>query len=162
LQRYRQEREALEALASTADWLTPIAWRIDASLRLIWDADISVSERTFPISLRYPNHFPHSPPMVLPRGDTERWSSHQYGPGGELCLEYGPDNWHQDISGADMIESAHRLLEGEEPEPGVVAEVASRHATTIGQDFRPTISRFLITRALDEELRNLPEGVVAI
>jgi len=31
-----------------------------------------------------------------------------------------------------MIESAHRLLEGEEPEPGVAAEVASRHATTIG------------------------------
>jgi sulfur-carrier protein adenylyltransferase/sulfurtransferase len=89
-----------------------------------------------PISLIYPNHFPLSPPLVLPRGDTTRWSQHQYGPGGEFCLEYGPDNWHQDISGADMIESAHRLLEGEQPEPGVAAEVASRHATTIGQDLR--------------------------
>ena len=93
---------------------------------------------------------------------TTRWSQHQYGPGGELCLEYGPDNWHQDISGADMIESAQRLLLGEQPEPGVAAEVASRHATTLGQDLRGTVSRFLITRALDEELRNLQVGVMAI
>lgn len=160
-QRFKQEREALEALAARENWLTPLKWRIDDSARVVWDADISVPAGNRPISLIYPNHFPFSPPIVLPRGDNTRWSQHQYGPGGELCLEYGPDNWHQDISGADMIESAHRLLEGEEPERGVAAEVASRHATTIGQDFRPTISRFLITRALDEELRNLPEGIVA-
>jgi sulfur-carrier protein adenylyltransferase/sulfurtransferase len=160
LQRYRQEREALEALASTADWLTPIAWRIDASLRMIWDADISVSERTFPISLRYPNHFPHSPPMVLPRGDTERWSSHQYGPGGELCLEHGPDNWHQDITGADMILSAYRLLQGERPASDQQGTVASRHRTTVGQDLRNKHSRFMVTAALAEFLRSIPDGVM--
>jgi sulfur-carrier protein adenylyltransferase/sulfurtransferase len=117
--RYRREREALDALASSAEWLSLGEWRIDSALRLILDADIIVGERTFPVSLRYPNHFPHSPPPVLPRGESERWSSHQYGAGGELCLEFGPDNWHPDLTGADMIESAHRLLQGEQPVSGV-------------------------------------------
>src|SRR5450755_310819 len=109
--RHRLEREALDALASSVDWLIPIGWRIDGELHLIWDADIVTDARTFPISLRYPNHFPHSPPVVLPRGDAEPWSGHQYGPGGELCLEYGPDNWHPDLTGANMVASAHRLLQ---------------------------------------------------
>jgi len=131
--RSKREREALEDLVSRVDWLVPGEWRIDGSLRLIWDADIVVGDRSFPVSLRYPSHFPHSPPVVLPRGDTERWSSHQYGAGGELCLEFGPDNWRADITGADMIESAHRLLAGERPSLQETGQVATRHATTLGQ-----------------------------
>jgi len=161
IKRFKREREALELLASTENWLTPLKWHIDDSFRVVWDADISTPAGNRPVSLRYPNHFPYSPPLVLPRGDTTRWSRHQYGPGGELCLEYGPDNWHQDITGADMIASTHRLLEGEQPEPGIAADVASRHETTIGQDLRGVFSRFLITRALNEELRNLPDALMA-
>jgi hypothetical protein len=159
---HKCEREALELLASTENWLAPIQWRIDESLRLIWDADIVTPTVIRPISLRYPNRFPYSPPLVLPRGDMTRWSGHQFGRGGELCLEYGPDNWHQDLTGADMVASAHRLLAGEEPTPGVTTEVASRHQTTIGQDLRGRFSRFLLTRALEEELRTFPEGIVAL
>ncbi len=158
--RSRQEREALEALASTSNWLTPIRWHIDDSLRLIWDADIIAADRTFPISLRYPNHFPHSPPVVLPRGDTERWSSHQYGPGGELCLERGPDNWHPEVTGADMIVSAQRLLQGESPAPDGQATVASRHETTLGQDLRGKFTRFMVTPGLAECVSAVPDGAM--
>jgi sulfur-carrier protein adenylyltransferase/sulfurtransferase len=158
--RSRQEREALEALALTSNWLTPIRWRIDNSLRLIWDADITAAGRTFPISLRYPNHFPHSPPLVLPRGNTERWSSHQYGPGGELCLEHGPDNWHQDSSGADMIVSAQRLLQGENPAPGESAAVPSRHKTTVGQDLRGKFTRFMVTPGLAKCVSGVSDGAM--
>lgn len=160
LQRHRAEREALEALASSVTWLTPLGWRIDGDLRLVWDADIAVPAGNRPVSLRYPNHFPHSPPLVLPRGDTTRWSQHQYGPGGELCLEYGPDNWHQDLTGADMIASAHRLLAGERPAADQTAEVASRHETTLGQDLRNSFSRLLVTRSLIAALKRLPENVL--
>jgi len=131
-QRLRREREALEALATSVDWLTPITWRIDDSVRLIWDADISTPAGLRAISLRYPGHFPHSPPSVLPRDDSERWSDHQYGPGGELCLEFGPDNWHPDITGADLIASAQRLLQGERPTP------SSRRCTFPAQDHSRT------------------------
>jgi molybdopterin/thiamine biosynthesis adenylyltransferase len=158
--RNRQERETLETLASAADWVTPIRWRIDDSLRLIWDADILADGQIFPISLRYPNHFPHSPPLVLPRGVTERWSSHQYGSGGELCLEYGPDNWHPDLTGADMISSAHRLLQGERPSPGEQGTVASRHKTTLGQDLRGMFSRFIVTRSFAEFVAGIPDGMM--
>jgi hypothetical protein len=69
LQRNRTEREALETLASSVTWLTPVGWRIDADLRLVWDADIAIPAGNRQVSLRYPNHFPYSPPLVLPRGD---------------------------------------------------------------------------------------------
>ena len=38
--RHRREREALETLVSSVNWLISIGWRIDNKLRLIWDADI--------------------------------------------------------------------------------------------------------------------------
>jgi len=158
--RSRRERAALEALAASVDWLTPIGWRIDGSLRLIWDADIATPARVFPISLRYPNHFPHSPALVLPRNEQKRWSSHQYGAGGELCLEYGPDNWHPDITGSDMIESAHRLLEAEGGGSIDRQGVASRHKTTLGQDLRGQLGRFLVTRSLSELATTVDAGVI--
>jgi hypothetical protein len=156
--RIKREREAIETLASQVAWMTLLGVRIDKSLRLIWDIDLSTREHTYPVSLRYPNHFPHSPPVVVPREDSERWSSHQYGPGGELCLEYGPDNWHPEISGADMIVSAYRLLESETSVAEAV--VASRHKTTLGQDLRNRFTRFLITRAAVEILATLDDGLV--
>ena len=158
--RSRTEREKLEALATRVDWLAPWGWRIDNSLRLIWDVDISTSGRLYKISLRYPNHFPHSPPLVLPRNDSERWSSHQFGEGGELCLEYGPDNWHPDVTGADMVVSAHRLLDSETGGPEERGPAPSRHRTTLGQELRFTIGRFLVTEGLAEFSQSLKVGTV--
>lgn len=157
--RNRLEREKLEALAASVDWLLPVRWRIDDSVRLIWDADIVAGGHTFPVSLRYPNHFPYSPPVVLPRGSAERWSMHQYGSGGELCLEFGPDNWHTAITGAEMMQSAYRLLHGERPSPDERAIVASRHETTLGQELRGKFTRFLATRALADVAANIPDDV---
>lgn len=158
--RHRREREALETLATGADWLTPLDWRIDESFRLIWEAEIHAGGRAFPILLRYPNHFPYSPPVVLPRGDQSRWSAHQYGPGGELCLEYGPDNWHPDITGAQMMASAHRLLDGERPSADERAVVASRHSSTVGQELRGKWMRLLMTKELAGQIGRIPDGVV--
>lgn len=156
--RARQERESLAALAGTADWLHLGEWRIDTSLCVMVDADILVGDRTYPVSLRYPNHFPHTPAQVLPRGTTERWSSHQYGAGGELCLEHGPDNWRPEITGADMLRSAHRLLAGESPDAQQAGPVPSRHDTTLGQDLRGSQRRLLVTRPLQAEIDAIPEN----
>ncbi len=146
--RFRLERLGLDRLVGEADWLQPFDWRIDASARINWDADILVGEQTFPVTLRYPNHFPHSPPLVLPRGEiTTRWSSHQWGAGGELCLEVGPDNWQPHITGAQMLESAQRLLVME-ADVETAQEIPSRHKSTLGQDLRLTFSRLLCTPTL--------------
>ena len=86
LHRYRQEHEGIESLANDEEWLELVGWRVDGSLRLIADVDFVVAGTTYPAFLRYPHHFPNVPPLVFPRDGTTRWSSHQYGAGGELCL----------------------------------------------------------------------------
>ncbi len=156
--RSHRERELIGTLEANSAWLTVLKWRFDGDLRLICDADIEAGGRVYPVTLRYPQHFPHSPPLVLPRGENERWSFHQWGLGGELCLEYGADNWHPDYTGADMLASAHRLLAGENPAPDQQATVPSRHETTLGQRLRGTLSRLYVTKGLAELLTTLPSG----
>jgi sulfur-carrier protein adenylyltransferase/sulfurtransferase len=156
--RSRAERNAIDSLASDSLWLVPNGWRIDATLRLIFDAQIVTPHQTYPISVRYPSHFPYSPPLVLPPDGSPRWSYHQYGSDGELCLEYGPDNWQLHLTGADMISSAYRLLASEGPSNGSTAEVASRHALTLGQIVRGDVWRMLVTEEMRLAAIALPEG----
>jgi len=51
LKRFKQEREALELLASTEGWLTPLRWHIDDEFRVTWDADIAVPAGNRPVSM---------------------------------------------------------------------------------------------------------------
>ena len=158
LSRFKKEREDLERLSASADWLTPIRWRSDDAMRLIFDVEITVGTRTFAVALTFPAHFPFTPLSVYPRDDNSRWSSHQFGPGGELCLEYGPDNWTPDRTGVEVLESAHRLLLTENPPTGNPGIVASRHETTLGQELRGKNLRFLITRELKTFLQEMDVG----
>jgi molybdopterin/thiamine biosynthesis adenylyltransferase len=157
LLRFKQEREAMESLASGSKGQISIAGLRFDGVRLVFDVDIVCSAGTRAVSLRYPNHFPDSPPSVFPR-DGEYWSGHQYGRGGELCLEYGPDNWHPDVTGAMLIESAQRLFEAEAPAKGQRGVVASRHATSLGQDLRSRYLRLLVTKSLQECAATSPIG----
>lgn len=59
-----------------------------------------------------------------------------------------------------MVASARRLLQGERPTPDQEGQVASRHATTIGQELRGRHSRFLVTRALADFLAQTAEGTL--
>lgn len=154
--RFKSEQDGLRELEREAPWLRIAGWRMDSSLRLCMDAEI-VLHRTFTITLRYGLNFPSTAPSVLPQ-TPERWSEHQYG-SGELCLEYGPDNWIPELTGADMIRSAHRLLSGEAPRgTDLVLPVTSRHATTLGQDLRNIFARFLTTQTLTSMLASAPPG----
>lgn len=157
LRRHRDERLAIEKLSIEANWLKVIGWRFDESYRLNFDADIVTAVRTWPITLQYPAHFPHHPPLVLPRGETERWSGHQWGADGELCLQYGPDNWLPEITGAMMLESAYSLLDGENPADGSKGKVATRHDMTLGQELRSSYWRLLVTPDLKDFFESVPE-----
>ena len=115
-----------------------------------------IGARTFPITLQYPEMFPFSAPSVFPRGEITRWSSHQFGAGGELCLEFGPDNWTEEMTGVQMIESAHRLLSSENPPEGRGQIVVSRHVDTLGQRLRGTYTRLLVTRGIADWFASVP------
>jgi hypothetical protein len=157
--RFAAEQGALHDLEREASWLTITHTRLDDGLRVCVDAEIAARGATFAATLRYPQTFPHSPPSVLPQ--SSGWlSSHQYGAGGELCLEYGPDNWRPELTGAEMVRSARRLLEGEAAGPDDrPVEVASRHQTTAGQALRTQWGRLLVTQALAQKFAEEPAGL---
>ena len=121
-----REREAVAALQARAEWLENVQWSLDDSVRIQIVFYIRMEHDHFNLKLTYHNTFPYSAPSVAPV-DPSRLSGHQYG-NGDLCLEIRPDNWREEFTGADMIESAFSLLEREKPGPdGSVVPAPSAH-----------------------------------
>ena len=162
LARLNRERAAIEELErQDGAWLKNVHWRLASNLLEV-DAAIEINGRIFPITLKYPYVFPSCPPSVFPRATKKtRWSSHQYGKGGELCLEWGADNWQADLTGADMLASAYRLLQLEnstqqEEEEEPQAEISSRDIFSFAQSLRGESNRFIATPALLARLLDMP------
>lgn len=144
--RFLRERAEIDRLENVEDWLTT-AWTIGDGGSIAVDLDIAVHGRTFAGRMTYPDMFPSSPPYIRPRDASERWSRHQYGAGGSLCLQWRADNWQPEITGADMIRSAYELLSNEQ-HPEQPRIVPSAHRLTSGQAMRSTSRRFVATPEL--------------
>jgi len=153
--RFLEERKAISDLAGRTDWLQNVRWGFAKGALLKVDADIIVGDETYDVELVYPNLFPDTPAYVRPRSSTAQWSSHQYGPGRVLCLEWGPDNWSSDITGADLVASAHKLLSAERGPDAASEAVPSRHAITFGQEVRASTERVVLTPALRRYLEDI-------
>lgn len=141
--------------------MTVAVWQLVGGALAV-ELDIHIGEQIYPLQLRYPDAFPTCPPSVYPQDLEVRWSHHQYGVGGELCLEIGPDNWKPEITGAQMVESAYRLLETERPGSGPepAHQVPSRQHLTSGQQLRGTENRFFLTDHLVDFLDGRDDGAV--
>lgn len=153
--RARAERQALAELAEAVPWLGSVRWQVGGGGVLTVNFDIEHDGTTFPLAMAYSAFHPDAPPTVTPR-DGSRLSGHQYGAGGSLCLEYRADNWETGVTGAMMVESAHRLIAGER-DPGE-GEVPSAHRVSAGQRVRGHKLRFLLTEAADVRFRALAVG----
>lgn len=152
-----REKGAVEQLGADADWLRGAVWGLRGGLRL--DAVIRARGHDYEITMVYPEVFPAAPPIVKPKNRDERWSGHQWGAGGSLCLEWGPDNWHPGITGAEMLESTYRLLSAENPlGEGPSLEVPSRHRLSVGQELRGKLLRFYAGDDLASFLAGLLAG----
>ena len=112
--RLGREKGAVEELAADTDWFTLTRWTLDGH-RLAAEGILTAHGTTYPVVLVYPDLFPAVPAWVRPQDREARWSGHQFGDGGSLCLELRPDNWTPSATGADMLRSAHSLLEIEDP-----------------------------------------------
>lgn len=154
--RAQSERAAVSDLADQNPWLMNVTWRLAADLQIAADFDLQVGERIIPLILTYPDFFPDTTPSIVPR-DGVRLSGHQYGAAGELCLQYRPDNWAPEVTGAMMIESAYRLLstEQETGEPAL-----SEHRILPAQRARNEVLRFLYSRNVWAGLLKVEEGHV--
>ena len=144
--RLLRERAELDRLEAEAEWLST-AWRMSEDGSIAVDLDMAIHGRVFAGRMTYPDTFPDSPPYICPRDKSERWSNHQYGAGGPLCLQWRPDNWHPDVTGADMVRSAYELLSTEQ-HPELPNAVPSAHRLTPGQDMRGAGRRFVVTAEL--------------
>jgi hypothetical protein len=144
--RLKREVAGIDALCEQEPWLSAAMPRLLKGLKFAFDFDVTVNGETFPFTLEYPAFFPETPPLVIPR-DGRRLSDHQYGAGGELCLEFRSDNWDPSVSGTMMIASTHRLLAGERAADDGQAIVPSAHHASLGQQLRGWHCRFLLTRA---------------
>jgi len=155
-ERLERERRAIEELGQAEPWLQDAQWVLEG-MDFCVEATIEAAGAQHSIRLRYPPFFPAIPPGVWPQDpEAPRWSGHQYGAGGELCLEWGPDTWHPEVTGAEVLRSAYRLLVSENPlGEGEAAEVPSRHRTTVGQDLRLAWYRLVVTEAAAARLREL-------
>ncbi len=151
----RSERQGVADLTERVAWLKGVRWHLSNGAALAVDFEIEHDGNSVPLTMTYAEFHPNSPPIVLPR-DGSRLSSHQYGTGGNLCLEYRADNWETSITGAMMIESAHRLIAGERDVDG--PELPSAHAVSVGQSVRGSYFRFLATRQMEERLRAIAFG----
>lgn len=151
--RLNRERREIGQLLAEVDWLLDGDWLIDGN-KLCLLASISAHGHQYPIKLVYPHNFPATPPSVFPQDPSRRWSGHQYGTGGELCLEWGPDNWQEHITGAEILRSVYRLLRIENPLGDVEARSAapSRHSLTLGQELRTSRLRFICDEALRDRI----------
>jgi molybdopterin/thiamine biosynthesis adenylyltransferase/ubiquitin-protein ligase len=157
--RFLHERAEFERLESEVDWLQAVSWRIEPDLTVKVDFDFEVHGMQYNATLTYPELFPETPAYIRPRDATQRWTAHQYGAGGSLCLEWRADNWNPTVTGADLVRSAHKLLSSE-THPEHPAPVASAHRQTIGQEVRGSERRFVLTQAIKESLAAIPDGTV--
>ena len=135
-----REREEIENLASEVDWIAAVHWRLDKeTLALTADLDIRIHGIVREVDLTYPDAFPDTPAYIRPRDRSQRWSIHQYGEGGSFCLEWRADNWHPEVTGADLIRSFYDLLSTER-HPEKPMAVPSAHRLTRGRRCNPPLT----------------------
>jgi molybdopterin/thiamine biosynthesis adenylyltransferase/ubiquitin-protein ligase len=110
---------------------------------MIVTGSLKVQDEEKKFRLTFPALFPLVCPSLKPQ-EKERWSSHQYGEGGSVCLEIGPDNWdHTKFSGKDFLVSLKQLIASELTKTDAKPEVPSRHQETEGQKIRNEYLRFV-------------------
>ncbi len=152
--RFLREQSEIEKLEKEVDWLTT-AWKFDDSGLITVDFGITAHGYTYVGRMTYPDMFPNTPPYLYPEDKSERWSGHQYGTGGSLCLQWRADNWQPEVTGADMLRSAYELLSSEK-HPEQPRTVPSAHQLTPGQAMRSTRQRFITTPDLIRTWLTLP------
>ena len=158
--RLQKEREAIEALILEVDWLPLANWQLHNETTLCFVAEVEAHGHPYPVVMLYPANYPANPPTVIPQKAKQCLSTHQYGYGGELCLEWGPDNWREEVTGAEILRSVHKLLSMENSkEKGLPPRTApSRHSLTLGQQLQSIVSRFVVNDDLISYTQSLPKN----
>lgn len=159
--RLEHERLAIASLLEEG-WVTSASWSVNPEAQSVHvDVDFEAGGKRRESRLEYPFIYPFAPPRLTPRDSSQRWSNHQWGRGGELCLQIRADNWVTSFNGADIVRSAKHLLdtEGALDEAGHQGAVPSEHQFTEGQLLRFEDHRLVLSDALIAEVLRRKSGV---
>ena len=163
--RLDKERLEIAKLCGQVDWLKSAEWDLKNG-KIILNVKIALDDIVHDIQVIYPSYYPANPPTVTPAERT-RLSNHQYSTDGELCLEWGPDNWHEELTGSDMLKSAFKLLrlealqETDREKNNLI--IPSRHSLELGQEIRSRCFRFIENiEYLQEILEKCDEISIAV
>ena len=159
LPRLKHEREAIDALVDEGIGVENVRWRPGPNAAIRVEADLRVGDEVRSVALTYPMIFPNATPTVRPIGEHDIWSAHQYLASGELCLEYRPDNWHPDYTGAHMLRSALTLMAADVGATHQTAwDLPSAHVVTPSREIRGKWSRLVLTADAQHRLSQLKEA----
>jgi hypothetical protein len=164
-ERLERERAGVVELQRTVGWLMGAEWLLADGLCL--DAVIRAHGHDYEVRVSFPTLFPDAPIVVRPRNMKSRLSTHQYGGAdGPLCLQWGPDNWHCNVTAVQMLESTYQLLYTENPlgenQPEIPVVAHSRHKLTMGQELRGEWARWCDSGSLKNFLNAQPVNSVGI
>lgn len=157
--RLEHELQALERLKDEG-WVKTVEWCTDEPNSVYVDVDFQAGGQLREARLEYPFIYPFAPPRLLPRKPDQRWSVHQWGSTGELCLQIRADTWITSLDGAAMLRSARTLLdtEGAMDEAGSRGVVPSEHRFTEGQLLRWSYARIVLNDGLLKEVSRRGAG----
>ncbi len=136
-----------EAQKESENLLKNLKWIELASGQLSIQGEIVIADKVKTFELIFPFFYPAECPTIYPLPRGEKWSTHQFGGSGALCLEYGPDNWEPQFSAAELIRSLIKLLISEKfVEEKIISPqvIPSRHEVTLADQLRGKYYRFLL------------------
>ena len=143
--------------------LKKIEWIELENASLVIRGEIQIDETIKKLDLVYPHFYPSECPTIFPIPRGEKWSMHQFGGDGALCLEFGADNWEPTLfTAADLIYSLLKLLCFEKivsKKRLSVDAIPSRHKSTLGEELRGKYYRFFGTSNFHSSLEHI-NGVV--
>lgn len=78
-----------------------------------FELNLLIKTHTYHFLIIFPRYFPNQP-IIIKSLEQRRISKHQYNDK-TMCLKWGIDNWHEDITVVDMVENLIELLTIENP-----------------------------------------------
>ncbi len=115
---------------------------ISSSDPLSFKLNLFIKENTYHFEIVFPRYFPFQP-IIVKSLETKRLSKHQY-TDGSMCLKWGIDNWHENITIKDILDNLIELISIENPYGNDHGVVESGDQFSLTQEIQRSGESFII------------------
>lgn len=120
---------------------------------------LHIKDFDYEFNIVYPEYYPFQPMII--NAITDFNTSHIYN-SGDMCLKWGIDNWHEDITSVEMVENLIELITIENPLGQEHGIATSGHQFSVQQEMlRASLGTLLIHDDIDKLFkRNKGKGIL--